>query len=274
VNIMNPQTPHVPVPSTAEPYTPVPAGYLDYTHDGGNADKETYSNNSWLTGPLTHTPLPAQPQAEASQFPSHPQGLPRVTKQLSPSMLFESNYPGNAVAPQQSPSNAAEEQGQQPYFEPGVAIGRQHFWSAEPVEWSPIGSAQHNATLKNDVSLHADSYLQDKADAKPVQRAAESSSHQRPSAAVASIDGSASVPIVMSIASAQEKDEEAESAFVLRLRKALPIIVVVLLLLGLLGALLSSVFFPSNGPGADIVPLHSVAGTMVSSIREIAIWSR
>ena len=29
------------------------------------------------------------------QFPAHPQGLPRVTKQLSPSLPFESNYPGN-----------------------------------------------------------------------------------------------------------------------------------------------------------------------------------
>ncbi|HVB21180.1 MAG TPA: serine/threonine-protein kinase [Ktedonobacteraceae bacterium] len=267
VSSMNPQTPPVPMLSTVGPRTPVPAGYADYLPGGGQA---AYRNNRLLTGPMTPTPLAVQQQASAAQFPAHPQGLPRVTKQLSPSLPFESNYAGNTVTPRQSPANMAEEHAsQQPYFEPGVVIGGQHFWSAEPVEWSPIGNKQNNAALKNDVPLHASTYLQDKADAKPTQRAALSQSP--PSASAVSFEGPLPVPAAISTQSKQEPNEEVESAFALRLRKLLPIIVVVLLLLGLLGALLSSVFFPSSGPGADIAPLHSVAGTLVSSLKGITM---
>ncbi len=52
------------------------------------------------------------------------------------------------------------------YFEPGIAVGRQHFWSAEPVEWSPLSSLnslQGSSTLKNDIPLNASDYLQDQA---------------------------------------------------------------------------------------------------------------
>lgn len=153
-------------------------------------------------------------------------------------------------------------------------IGRQHFWSAEPVEWSPIGNAQNNAPLKNDVPLHASTYLQDTTESKLARNAASSLSQSQPSTPVVSFDEPALVPTAASAQSAQGQYEEAENAFALHLRKLLPIIVVVLLLLGLLGALLSSVFFPSSGPGADIVPLHSVAGTLVSGFKEIALWQR
>ena len=152
---------------------------------------------------------------------------------------------------------------QQPYFKPGVAIGRQHFWSAEPVEWSPIGNLPNNGTPRNDVPFHASTYLQDKAEAKPLESAAS----------VASLDVPAPAPTVMSEQSELPAGQEAESAFGLRLRKLLPIIVVVLLLLGLLGALLSSAFFPSGGPGANSIPLHSISGTMASVFREIALWT-
>jgi len=215
--------------------------------------------------------LPAQPQAKASSFPLHPQGLSRVTKQLSPSLPFERHYPGNVVEPRQRPANMAEESvPQQPYFEPGVAIGKQHFWSAEPVEWSPIGNLQNINTLKNDVPLHAGTYLQEKDemhDIKPARNAASSCSQSSLSAPVVSDN----VPNTMNVQSTPEQDEEGESSFALRFRKLLPLIVVVLLLLGLLGALLSSAFFPSSGPGAEIVPLHSLSRMLVSSLREITL---
>ena len=256
LSIMNPRTPHVPVSSTDEPRTPVPAG------------RAIQTNNPMLAGPQTPVPPIALSREMA---PAHSQGLPRVTKQLSPPLPFENRYPGNGTVeniPQQSPSNAAQENGpQQPDFEPGIAIGKQHFWSAEPVEWSPIGSSQNIGSLKNDVPLHASTYLQENADAKLAGSVASSSFSPQPSAAVVSLD----VPASASIQCEQEKDEEAASAFALRLRKLLPVIVVILLLLGLLGALLSSIYFPSGGSGANNVPLHSVAGTMASVLREIAI---
>lgn len=260
MSIMNPQTPRVPAPSPAEPRTPVPAGRIIQT------------NNPMVVGPQTPVPPTALSREMA---PSHLQGLPRVTKQLSPALPLESSYPGNgpvANMPQLTPPNAATEHvPQQPYFEPGIAIGKQHFWSAEPVEWSPIGNLQNSSTLKNGVPLHASTYLQEKAGTKPAESTGSSLLHPQPSAVVGSLDVPAPNLHVAPVRSEREKNDEAEGAFSLRLRQLLPIIVVVLLLLGLLGALLSSVFFPSGGPGANIVPLHGVAGTMASVLREIVI---
>ncbi len=263
MSMMNPQTPQVRVPSTAaEPRTPIPAGFSAYMPESGNAGKGMQTNNPMLVG--SQNPIPPL----APSFPPQAQGMPRITKELSPSLPFESSFPDNGSVtnvPQQSSSNgSAENVPQQPYFEPGVAPGRQHYWSAEPVEWSPIGNLQNNGTPKNDVPSHASTYLQDKADAKPAASAA----------AVASPAVPVPVPTDMSVRSALETGQGAESVFALRLRKLLPIIVVLLLLLGLLGALLSSVFFPSSGPGANSVPLHSAAGTTASVFREIVIWTR
>lgn len=262
MSIMNPRTPHVPVPSAAaEPRTPVPAGFPAYMPDSSNVGKGMHTNNPLLVGP--QTPVPPL----APSFSPQAQGLPRITKELSPSLPLEGSFPGNGSVmniPQQSSSNAAENMPQPPYFEPGVAIGRQHFWSAEPVEWSPIGNLQNNGTLKNDVPSYASTYLQDKADAKSAASAASG----------ASLDVPVPVPTDMSARSELGIGQGTESAFALRLRKLLPIIVVILLLLGLLGALLSSAFFPSGGPGANSVPLHSAAETMASVLREIVIWTR
>ncbi|HAE82304.1 MAG TPA: hypothetical protein DCL75_00710, partial [Ktedonobacter sp.] len=54
-----------------------------------------------------------------------------------------------------------------------------------------------------------------------------------------------------------EHDEErAPSALAVHLRRLLPVVVVILLLLGLLGALLSSFYFPGDKPGAYLLPTH------------------
>jgi serine/threonine protein kinase len=263
MSMMNPQTPQVRIPSTAaEPRTPIPAGFAASMPESGNASKGMQTHNPLLIG--SQKPVPPL----APSFPPQAQSMPRITKELSPSLPFEGSLPDNGSVtnvPQQSSSNgSAENVPQQPYFEPGVALGRQHFWSAEPVEWSPIGDLQNNTILKNDVPSHASTYLQDKADAKPVASAASGVSPAVP----------VPVPTDMSARFELETGQGAESAFSLRLRKLLPIIVVLLLLVGLLGALLSSFFFPSGGPGANSVPLHSVSGTMASVLKEIVIWTR
>ena len=107
-----------------------------------------------------------------------------------------------------------------------VGVGGHRFWSVDPdpLEWSPIASAQGASS----VPLTANAYLQ----SKPVVQEA-------PEPALSSAKG-----IVHN-----EGNRFSEG-----LRKALPIVVVILLLLGLLGALLSSFFFPSAGPGAYLVP--------------------
>lgn len=155
------------------------------------------------------------------------------------------------------------------YFEPGIAVGRQHFWSAEPVEWSPLislNNLQGSSTLKNDVPLNAGDYLQDKAGVIPARKTPVVSSDVSVPAAIVAPD----LPTLPALPE-QTSDEEVvraegtEGAFAARLRQLLPLIVVVLLLLGLLGAFLSSFFFPSGSSGATgtgVVPLHSILGIM------------
>jgi hypothetical protein len=54
--------------------------------------------------------------------------------------------------------------------------------------------------------------------------------------------------------SQESKETQVNGTWRARLKKALPIVVVILLLLGLLGALLSSFFYPGSGAGAFVLP--------------------
>ena len=145
---------------------------------------------------------------------------------------------------------AEEHPSQQPYFEPGVVIGGQRFGRLNLLNGRRLAKQQNNAALKNDVPLHASTYLQDKADARPTQHAALSYDHRHPSLLFPL--RYLCLFLLQYLHGRNRSAMKGQSAFALRLRKLLPIIVVVLFLLGLLGALLSSVFFPSSGPGADI----------------------
>ena len=249
ISMTNPLTPPVALPSPpVEPRTPIPAGRVQAEHLPAAA------------GPQT----PAPPMMQAHQIAQpHVQNVPRITKQLSPSFSFEGNDASNGSEANHM-ADQNEPKPQQPYFEPGIMIGRQHFWSAEPVEWSPIGNLQGNASPRNEIPLHASTYLQDKADAKPATGPTPVSSHQQSHAPGASLDVAVPMSRNTSAKKRQETNEEHQSAFALALRKFLPIIVVILLLLGLIGALLSSAFFPAGSSGADIAPLHSVSGMIGS----------
>ena len=56
-----------------------------------------------------------------------------------------------------------------------------------------------------------------------------------------------------------------------RLQKALPIVVVILLLLGLLGALLSSFFYPGSGTGAFMLP-YAARPLAESGVIALGAW--
>lgn len=94
------------------------------------------------------------------------------------------------------------------------------FWSVDPAEWSPIAKASAEDG-PHAVPLTANAYLE----SKPL---ASSS----PEMAVASSDA------------AENEANTNDTALGKLLRKWLPLVVVLLLLLGLLGALLSAFFFP------------------------------
>jgi serine/threonine protein kinase len=116
--------------------------------------------------------------------------------------------------------------------------GKAPFWPVDPVEWSPITDAVTPPHEMNAVPSTAGSYLH----RKPVVSGGQPSAPSAPQASTAP----------------QEANSNQSSRFNERLKKALPIVVVILLLLGLLGALLSSFFFPSDGPGAHMSPSPQV----------------
>src|SRR2546429_9972633 len=99
--------------------------------------------------------------------------------------------------------------------------GKPRFWMVDPdpVEWSPITRAKVNL-----IPLNADAYLSN-------QSVMIGPEVQSPAPQPAEKEG-------------EHTEEKAESALAARLRKLLPVAVVILLLLGLLGALLSSFYFP------------------------------
>lgn len=151
------------------------------------------------------------------------------------------------------------------------------FWSSEPSEWSPI--AHNSATQHADgVPATAAEYLQSKAsaqplvtkklDALPFSEDAEQAEQAEP------------------VAPAKKSEAVEESALptegvrpelparprltpIERLKKWLPLVVVILLLLGLLGAVLSAFFFPTEKPGTNTTPSVKntglVAATTVAS---------
>ncbi|MFL5659401.1 MAG: serine/threonine protein kinase [Ktedonobacteraceae bacterium] len=131
-------------------------------------------------------------------------------------------------------------------LEEKISMGKAPFWSVDPdpVEWSPIANAVTPPQEMNAVvPLTADAYLRSKPHVPEDLPA-----------------GSEGVSV------AKEADRNGGNRFNEGLRKALPIVVVVLLLLGLLGALLSSFFFPSDGPGAYVRPMHGTQHMVVNGV--------
>jgi len=183
------------------------------------------------------TPVPAFNIATASADPQTPTPAPHV---FPPSSFPASKEP-SFFAPPPPGSEAAAGEGNLDVTERitrdarqrSANAGRQPFWSGDPVEWSPIASAQGGSS----VPLTAGAYLRSK---PPGQETLPPEPAPSPSP------------------SPEEAHSHEGSRFSEGLRKALPIVVVILLLLGLLGALLSSFFFPSNGPGTYAAPLHSI----------------
>lgn len=131
-------------------------------------------------------------------------------------------------------------------LEEKTSMGKAPFWSVDPdpVEWSPIANAVTPPQEMNAVvPLTADAYLR----SKP----------QVPEELPAGSEG---------VVTTKEADRNGGNRFNEGLRKALPIVVVVLLLLGLLGALLSSFFFPADGPGAYVRPMHGTQYVVVNGV--------
>jgi hypothetical protein len=184
------------------------------------------------------TPIPASIVAIAMQ-PTAPI-VPTPTLQASqtsvislPPELIQQSAPQPSVLPEQHGLTA------QPYAEPSQppigqpATGSPAYWSHEPVEWSPL--AQMPAGAGN-IPAHATDYL----------------NRQPPLAQMPELEPESELAV--------EEEQPRKKG------RWLPVLVLILLLLGLLAALLSSFLLPpspSHGTGLRASP--SVASSQVSA---------
>ena len=201
--VINPKTPipdlHVPL-TTAERHTPVPA-YLTATPIMPLRSQESFASSSFLEESLEERNQP---------FPNG---------------TLDGN--GGSVSAVPSPD-------QSDFLDESSRVGQNRFWSADPVEWSPIPGVPDNA-----VPFTAENYLRD----TPVMPVIAALPEDQ-------IDPHMPLPPAKDDAPKERQEEQDTKTLRVRLNKALPIVVVILLLLGLLGALISSFFYPGSGAGA------------------------
>ena len=176
-----------------------------------------------LIGDNPQTPVPAH--HTFSSFSSSTYALKET-----PQLTATTSHGGGSDVAENRGKNAPEEIN---------GVGRPQFWTVDPdpVEWSPITNAKVNL-----IPLTADAYLYNKAHNKAVEQV---------------LDAEPAAHVSLAAQKEIEHDEErAPSALAVHLRRLLPVVVVILLLLGLLGALLSSFYFPGDKPGAYLLPTH------------------
>ncbi len=148
--------------------------------------------------------------------------------------------------------------------------GTHLFWSVDPLEWSPIGKEQVGS-----VPLTAADYLQSMPIA-PEEPASPAAMAPVPAALVAAGDAvpetkkappEGGTPPVKAGKAGKDRNGAREWR-----KKLLPILVVILLLIGLLGALLSSLLFP--GPSGGVQHVSPVATATQVAITTPAVGSK
>ncbi len=127
-----------------------------------------------------------------------------------------------------------------------------------PNEWSPIPNVPDNA-----VPLTAEDYLRD----KPILPVASA----LPDAQIAPLLHQVPLPPTKDDLIKVRKGAQDNETLRARMKKALPIVVVILLLLGLLGALLSSFFYPGSGTGTFVLP-HTTHPFVESGVIVLGAW--
>ena len=157
-----------------------------------------------------------------------------------------------AVAPGSTNSTSPGSGSGAKHFLEDDDAGTHLFWSSGPVEWSPIGNEQ---TASVAVPLNADDYLRSKPFAPEVPPASEA-----PTAVVAP---EKEPPVAPPLPPASGDDRNKREQKTWR-KKVLPVLVVILLLLGLVGALLSSLLFqsPSTKTGTNQQGQTSASATV------------
>ena len=185
----------------------------------------------------SHDPQTPPPSANTTSPSSHTgfSFLATPSNDTSKQALTTMNFGSPGL-----PSSEGKSNPKMSFLQENTSIGqdKNRFWSVDPdpLEWSPITNTQVGT-----VPLTANAYL-----------------HSKPLAPT-------ELPPEQ-----QANDNQNENKLNEGLRKALPIVVVILLLLGLLGALLSSFYFPGDRHGAYSPPTHEHTAQFV--VYSIKTW--
>ena len=173
------------------------------------------------------TPVPPLVSNYKSSSYSPPAG-PLVPHELSPS----------APSVQQAPPTAGDGP-RKNFLQENDDAGTFLFWSVDPAEWSPLANDSADA-----VPVSAGEYLR----GMPMVPEVPPTPPER----------NVGVPQASRLAGTRGDKKAVQS----RLKKVLPIAVVILLMLGLIGALLSSFLFPSDVPGTNTTrPIFTTTST-------------
>ena len=182
----------------------------------------TTPKTSPLTPPVEiiespQTPIPAEDALDTSI----PAALPRTREVTSSHMppLFAEYSPSVNIPANTSEATEGVEALSHHFLNEPDKQDVSLFWSVDPAEWSPITKEAEEDT-KSDVPFTANEYLQSR-------------------------------PLVLATHAEVVQAQRIET-FQTRFRKVLPLLVVLLLLLGLLGAMLSAFFYPTSKSGAYI----------------------
>ena len=131
-----------------------------------------------------------------------------------------------------------------PFVAKGDFMSKQHFWSVEPIEWSPLPPVQGAA-----LPLSADEYLRNTPVAAVPVRTPVQAMEAPTAANIPMTPVPPEPPVVPPASPMQEESVQTVNpecySWNARLSKVLPIIVVIVLVLGLLVAFLSSFFYPA-----------------------------
>ena len=169
--------------------------------------------------PLESPPTPIPTKNDTLGIPV-PAALPRTREVSSSHMppLFGEHHISRDVSPSEVSVHTDREETPTKHFltEDGEH-GESLFWSVDPAEWSPIAK-ETEKSAETGVPFTANEYLQNK-------------------------------PLIL-VPPEEIIQEKKTEAFYTRFKKLLPVLVVILLLLGLLGAMLSAFFYPVNKSGA------------------------
>jgi serine/threonine protein kinase len=135
------------------------------------------------------------------------------------------------------------------------------FWSADPLEWSPIGNEGDGSTL-----LTAAEYLSSKPVVPSVEPQKVTPPDERSQKKGAILPESQQPRDVTSAAPEEDKGTGKFG------EKILPVLVIILLLIGLLGALLSSFLFPgpSSNNSGNVQPAAAVSISFLSTTSGLA----